>query len=295
MDLNWFDDVLVLLEERNMTRAAERRNITQPAFSRRIRCFEDWLGTPLVERLSNRVDINQALLENEEEIRAFVARLRELRAKLAYFDEGRSTVTIAAQHAAVVSTFPDMALQARKHLPGINFRLRAGNSHDCVTQFLRGDASMLLCYEAESVRTLEFGANTQRGIWGTDFLVPVIGGAFRSTVKDTGWIPENTPSVVYPENSFFGEVLDRAEKSFGTTATSLEPICVSAFSSGVKELVSRGIGVGWVPFSMVHGELAKGGLISLTNHLGKVPLEVAIFADSKTSSAIDLFKAWTQG
>ena len=45
MDLDWLDDVLVLLEEGNMTRAARRRNITQPAFSRRIRGFEDWLGT----------------------------------------------------------------------------------------------------------------------------------------------------------------------------------------------------------------------------------------------------------
>ena len=40
MDLRWLDDVLILLEEKNMTRAAARRNITQPAFSRRIRGFE---------------------------------------------------------------------------------------------------------------------------------------------------------------------------------------------------------------------------------------------------------------
>jgi hypothetical protein len=34
MDMHWLDDVLVLLEEGNMTRAAMRRNVTQPAFSR---------------------------------------------------------------------------------------------------------------------------------------------------------------------------------------------------------------------------------------------------------------------
>ena len=50
MDMRWFDDVLVLLEEKNMTRAAERRNITQPAFSRRIRSFEDWLGIDILVR-----------------------------------------------------------------------------------------------------------------------------------------------------------------------------------------------------------------------------------------------------
>ena len=64
MDMQWLDDVLVLLEEGNMTRAAARRNITQPAFSRRIRGFEDWLGTTVLQRGTNRVDISAALVSN---------------------------------------------------------------------------------------------------------------------------------------------------------------------------------------------------------------------------------------
>ena len=62
MDMQWLDDVLVLLEEGNMTRAAARRNITQPAFSRRIRGFEDWLGVTVLQRGTNRVDISAALV-----------------------------------------------------------------------------------------------------------------------------------------------------------------------------------------------------------------------------------------
>ena len=73
MDMHWLDDVLVLLEEGNMTRAAARRNITQPAFSRRIRGFEDWLGVTVLQRGTNRVDISAALVSNEVEIRALVA------------------------------------------------------------------------------------------------------------------------------------------------------------------------------------------------------------------------------
>ena len=62
MDLRWLEDVLILLEEGNMTRAANRRNITQPAFSRRIRGFEDWLGTPVLERKVNSVARTWALV-----------------------------------------------------------------------------------------------------------------------------------------------------------------------------------------------------------------------------------------
>ena len=176
MDMRWFDDVLVLLEEKNMTRAAERRNITQPAFSRRIRSFEDWLGLDILVRKKNSIDINPALTQNEDEIRLFVARLNELKLKIAHHDPAASIVPIAAQHTPVFSTFPDMALQAKSAFPRVQFRVRAGNLSDCVAMFLRGDTSMLLCYEAPSVEPIEFGDNVLRGIWGHDYLMPVVGG-----------------------------------------------------------------------------------------------------------------------
>ena len=60
MDLRFLEDVLILLEEGNMTRAAARRNITQPAFSRRIRAFETWLGVEVLDRGVNSVEIGRA-------------------------------------------------------------------------------------------------------------------------------------------------------------------------------------------------------------------------------------------
>ena len=157
MDLRWLEDVLVLLEEGNMTRAANRRNITQPAFSRRIRSFEDWLGTRVLDRQVNRVDISQALLTNEPDIRAIVARVRELRSQISSFDPASTTTTIAAQHASISSTFPDMALRALTDMPALKFRVRTGNQRDCVAMFLRGDASMLMIYEAAGASPLPFG------------------------------------------------------------------------------------------------------------------------------------------
>ena len=50
MDLDWVRDFLALAEHRTFSRAAEARNVTQPAFSRRIRALEEWVGTPLFLR-----------------------------------------------------------------------------------------------------------------------------------------------------------------------------------------------------------------------------------------------------
>ncbi|PXW63626.1 regulatory helix-turn-helix LysR family protein [Methylobacterium sp. B4] len=50
MDLDWLTDFLALAELKTFSRAAEARNVTQPAFSRRIRALEVWVGTPLFVR-----------------------------------------------------------------------------------------------------------------------------------------------------------------------------------------------------------------------------------------------------
>lgn len=294
MHLQWLDDVLVLLEEGNLSRAAARRNITQPAFSRRIRGFEDWLGVDVLERRTNRVEISQALLSNEGEIRALTNRLRELRTKIGHFEATRTTVAISAQHAATCSTFPDMALRANAKLPGLQFRIRAGNLNDSVSMFLRGDTSMLLCYEAESVGPLQFGPDIQRGLWGEDYLVPVVGGALRYKIKDTGDIAADTPAIVYPEDSYFGQVLDQNERPFGTASFSAYPGSVTAFSSGTRELVLKGLGVGWLPFSMAYQEIESGALISLAHRYGQEPLQVAIYADTKVEIAKTLMQLWAK-
>lgn len=294
MNMLWFDDVLTLLEERNMTRAAARRNISQPAFSRRIRSFEEWLGIEVLDRKSNRVEISPALATNEPEIRSLITRLNELRTKIAQHDPAISVVTIAATHASVFSTFPDMALRARAQFQGLRFRLRTANLNECVTLFLRGDTNMLLCYEAQSVAPLQFGAGVRRGIWGQDYLIPVIGGALRYAVRGNGDVPLETPAIVYPENSYFGKVLNKSQHAFGTANFSKNPVCQTAFSSGAKEMILNGLGVGWLPFSMVHREIENGELISLRNQLGQETLEVVVYAHHQVEMAERLLGFWTK-
>jgi DNA-binding transcriptional LysR family regulator len=47
MELKWLEDLLALLEEGSISRAAARRHVTQPAYSRRVRQLEQWLGVEL--------------------------------------------------------------------------------------------------------------------------------------------------------------------------------------------------------------------------------------------------------
>ena len=78
MNILLIEDALALIEEGSMRGAAERRNVTQPAFSRRIATLENWLGVKLVERLANKVEIKDALLNRQDEFRLLVKNMNGL-------------------------------------------------------------------------------------------------------------------------------------------------------------------------------------------------------------------------
>lgn len=292
MDLRWLDDVLVLLEEENMTRAAERQNITQPAFSRRVKNFEDWVGETLLERGKNSINVKASLKENEPEIRALVERVAHLKSQIRNFDPEKSVATLAAHHAPIHSVLPEMAVRAKQKFPSLRLNLKAGDLDDCVSIFLRGDADMLLCFEAEDSEHLPFSEAVSCTICGHDQLIPVIGGALRYQLQSDGWASDELPAIAYPVSSAFGRMLWANTKPFGTTAFSRNTAFETAFSNGVKDLVLSGLGVAWLPASMGYRELERGDLVSLAGQYGRVPLRISLYAIERHSMAVALASVW---
>lgn len=295
MDFRWLDDVLVLLEERNLSRAAERRHITQPAFSRRIRSFEDWIGTSLLERKPNSVELSQSLLANEEDIRSLILRINGLKQKISNYKPDRTHVTIATQHALMFSTFPDLAQLSQAKASQLDFRLRAGNRDECISIFIRGDANLLLCYAQENTKHLLFNQSVRQHQWGEDQLVPVIGGQLRSKVHSDMTIDEHTPAIVYPEQSHFGEILNQEQFKFANKARTANPFCETAYSTGIKEMISKGLGIGWLPMSMVYRDIELGNMINLGAAYGSVSLKIWLYANIENEDAAYAFDQLSNG
>ncbi len=286
MDLTLFDDVLTLLEAGNMSRAARRRNVTQPAFSRRIQSFEAWLGRPIVKRSANRVEIEPALLANAAELQALVAHVQALRRRIAEHRPGGSVVTLAAQHSLIVSTFPPFAAAARRSLPMAAFRVRAGNQNECISLFLGGEASLLMCYEPEGAEAMPFAPSVVRSVWGRDRLVRVAGGDLRFALRPGGAPPEDAPVLRYPPNSFFGDLL--GEAAAPGSRPSGPVVAESAFAPGVKEMALAGLGLGWLPMSLVGAEVRSGSLVVCCDAGQTIPLLITLHARPSDETAAQL-------
>ena len=52
MEPTWIEDFVALTACESLSRAAEMRGVTQPAFGRRLRVLKDWFGGPLFDRAS---------------------------------------------------------------------------------------------------------------------------------------------------------------------------------------------------------------------------------------------------
>ena len=132
MDLIWLEDFLAIAEGGGFSRAAERRHVTQPALSRRIRSLEEWLGTPLFERSTHTValtpagemfrpvaeDVLRRIYGGREEARE-IARLKA------------ETIHFAATHALSQTFFPDWIRKAESARVDAAVQLVAANFAAC--------------------------------------------------------------------------------------------------------------------------------------------------------------------
>ncbi len=279
MDLKLVKDAIALIECGNLSKAAERRNVTQPAFSRRIRDLEHWVGAPLLKRGRNRVELSRELLEAEPELRAFVTRTETLRQRLASREDRALKVVLATQHALGADVFPRTFASLADRRPEISWRLRTMNREDCVSLFVRGDSDLLLCYEARGFPPLPFDTSVVRKIMGGDTLIPVVGGSIRYLVGPERMLSDEVPILSYPIDSHFGRLLAQAGLSDAFPGRPKRGRDVeSAFSVVLLELVGRGAGVSWLPHSICRKGLASGDLISLAETYGSISLDISLFA-----------------
>lgn len=289
MDTRLFDDVLVLLDEGNLSRAAARRNVTQPAFSRRIRSFEDWVGIALLDRDTNRVGLHPTLAANEHEIRATIQRIEALRARLRDGGTGVGRLVLATQHALAGNVMSDALVALHKIEPGITTRLRTMNREDCLSFFVRGDADLLMIYEARGFPPLPFDDSIGRRTWMRDTLVPVCGGALRHRIGPDGKPQGLFPLILYPPDSHFGRLINRNADTEAMLEHGGHVAVETAFSVASLRMAEAGLGVAWVPHSMCVRQIASGELINLGGVFGQIALDISLFYSKQNADARRIF------
>ena len=90
--------------------------------------------------------------------------------------------------------------------------------------------------------------------------------------------------LAFPPESYMGRVM-QAPMSTLMITHQVEVLHESVFLAGVKEMVKAGLGLAWLPLSLVNSEIQAGELINLSPQLPVVTMQISLYRHSKGSHA----------
>ncbi|MGI4798203.1 MAG: LysR family transcriptional regulator [Janthinobacterium lividum] len=281
MDLTWLDDFLALAEVGNFSRAAMRRHVTQPAFSRRIRSLEDWAGVALFDRAAQPVALTPAGQALRPAALDLVQRL--LSAREVARDAGASAggLRFAATHALSFSFFPAW-LRSLEVTGPVATHLASDSLQACERLMLLGRAQFLLCHAHPAVPSrLESGFDSL--IVGHDTLHPVsapdASGQPRFRLGDTGAV-----SLAYSQESGLGRIVAAVRPGGDTRLAFTSPL-----AAVLRGMARDGRGRAWLPRSLIASDLTDGSLCHASEVADDIALEIRLFrgedAQSPTAAA----------
>ncbi len=282
MDLNWLRDFECLARTLNFTRAATERNITQSAFSRRIKALESWVGAPLINRAQYPVQLTEAGTQFLPVALGAIAQLTEQRQIIRDADRGgRRFLRFSSLHTISVNFLALRIDELQAEIPDLHIRVLSDSLSTCCELLVEGAVDIMLCYYHQSVSPRIDEAALVRKDLLMDRLVPV---AASGAVRDHGWDLGRTtgpaiPYLAYEPSSFLGMVVDSTLEGKVLHA---ETIYIDGLVETVKRRVLKGSGFAWMPQTAVADELADGRLVQIGNETWTARLTIAALANPAT-------------
>lgn len=287
MRLEWIEDLLAIVRAGSLNRAAEKRYLTQPAFSRRIKSIEEYVGVELLDRNHKPAQLRAPILEQQGRLEALAAELRDLVNDLRQNErQAANRIVIACQHAITASIAPALVKRIDQEAD-IRVRLRSEGRADCFALLLTKQADLTITYRSADERLPIDAEFLEELPLGEELLVPVFSREHRHLI-DSGLELGEIPVIAYPPDVFLGDVLGREVfpqlRSVVVTSERAE----TALTPAALQLARAGVGVAWVPRALAASHIEDGSLVELDEPFGRVALQVgAVRLSGRKATAED--------
>ncbi|WP_271767720.1 LysR family transcriptional regulator [Aquimarina algiphila] len=131
MNIQQLENVLLLSEKLNFTRAAEELNIVQPALSRQIKQLEDQIGAVLFKRNKRNVELTAAGHYFIAEAKKLLIQLERVKKQTVQIHNGQAgEIKIGFTHSIMQTILPEILKTVHQRIPGIKAVLREMNNRD---------------------------------------------------------------------------------------------------------------------------------------------------------------------
>jgi len=287
MDLKWLEDFLSLCDTGNFRVSSDRRGVSQPAFSRRIKTLENWVGAKLIDRSGQPVkltgagerfkpvalDIVQMAYQSRNDIKTQIG-----------LDEGKirfSTVSTLAQFFV-----PGWLKNLQSTIETVSFSVRTdfGGVDDYLRGVEDGRTDFFISYEDPSGTIVNYTEKFSSLCLGSESLVPVVSPD--SQGNPGYWLPSAEPGSSIPYlHTNSKPSLWPIKHHLETRYPNLEfvPVCETSIATAIRAMVIEGYGVAWIPKSIVVDDLANGRLMRAAEECDDMRLDIKIYRYEKNA------------
>jgi LysR family transcriptional regulator, hypochlorite-specific transcription factor HypT len=274
MELIWLEDYLELCRTGNFSRAAEARNLTQPAFSRRIRALEDWAGVLLFDRATQPVQLTAAGREFQPLAAMLIRRIDDARAHIREVAGAEAaTIRIAATHALSLIFFPGWLKRLEAEGLICCVQLVSDTLNAVETLLLDGRAHFVLCHVHEEVPLRLPATEFDSVLVAYDRLIPCAApGLMASRAASLA----EEPLLAYGAGSGLGRIL-RGVIGARLPRLLAAPALTADLAGSLRALCLDGRGVAWLPATLVEEDLISGRLAPIADRSWEVPVTVRLF------------------
>ncbi len=279
MEIKWLLDFQSLAETHNFSRSADARATTQPAFSRRIKALEHWVGATLVDRSKQPIALTAAGEEFRivaEEVLSRLFQAREEIRRIGRREE--STISVAATHSLSLTFFPNLIHEIEDKVGVLRIRLDSNEASHCIHALHAGECHFVLCHSHPAV-DIQLPEDRFASVkLGQDRLLPVSapdghGDPVHALPGSQG---QPIDYLGYSETSTIGRAVE-----FMLARHAKKPALNRVFKSqavGVLKTITReGRGLAWLPESQIVGELASGALVVAGDESWHLPIDIRLF------------------
>lgn len=313
LNLAWLEDFLTLAESGNFSRAADERHITQPAFSRRIRALEEWLGADLFDRSGQPARLTETghwFRKTALELQARVASLPGEAISVA--QASAASLSFAATHALSFTFVPRWlrSLEPRSAFGPV--RLVSDVQPRCEAMLLQGQVQFLVTHAHPAVPGPLDEAGCPSVVIGRDRLLPVsapdgggrpmhrleapaarasnagtrtgTGTRTSSSAGAGAGVGVGVAMLGYSEESGLGRILAQL-RGRAVAPTAHRPVMTAHLASVLRTMVLDGQGLAWLPGVLVDDDLAAGRLVIAAADEAIVDLQIRLYREPAALAA----------
>ncbi|WP_320338044.1 hypochlorite stress DNA-binding transcriptional regulator HypT [Citrobacter braakii] len=271
IETKWLYDFLTLEACRHFSQAAEERNISQPAFSRRIKALESAVGVLLFDRTTSPLQLT-------EEGKLFHSQTRSLLQQLeCNLDElsghnllGVPNIKIAAAHSLSLTMLPRLVHSMAAWGEEFVYHVEAIDVVQAVNTLREGKSDFIISFRDEDLMQSPFcGLKVFESELYPVCAVDAQGKALFDIYQS------QAPILNYTSTSYMGRLVNRHLAEVG--GISARTLFMSSMSELLKNMALDGHGIAWLPAWTIVNELREKRLVCLQTPELMVPIQAYIY------------------